>query len=899
MLQAFQSEEQWENKDKIGPCIKFLVESYEIILDVLRQNSMLLAFYNSTAIHCMEFCVKNNRKNEFKRITDTLSKHLKHILSTKKAEVQKNIPHPVLISDNLSFEKILELRLKTLEFCLKIGNWSDGLKTVKDIKEIDKVRKASKYKGLNLINKAIFLELIAELFKEAKYYLFYSATLCSADRKYRTCKKKDEDIKRAMRLEENQNIVIQNPYTDKIPSQRTYADKIILSYLMIPLDKRVSNFKEIGFNILTEEAEAKSKNFLKFTDLIEQSPDLDRSTILKYIHDRNLISICSPEIKDLFRCFEINLYIIESVLIKPSELSKTSEQCLAWLTSHSEYSQFATEIRTNLIIRILQKLGKVFKVMKFDSFRRMFKFIDFFECEKIIIEGNKSYIVNNSTSYFSKALTSHSSDTPFRHREKLFNIKLDPRNQKIIFDSYQENELVMQQLQAFVADVKRIHALIEKNKESSREVSCKVFSKILENVPAEIDNIYLRLETDGEKREQMRKEMEETRRRDEADSKLTEAQRAQKYEQEKNELEKKILRENVLRDKFDYLKIKITEFVSFLDREGIKSVNGVPLKDVLTAQEDIEQVYYDLKDQVDLITNKKQDEANNYANKILNEADLTERAMRAYETPKLLEELKQRNSTEIEDLRKYLLDKHTNDVKMKHLLIQSSESKDIYLRGVMEQRKKELEENTKEYLVQTTKQIKELLIAKAMKKLRVEENKRIAEERQKAMRERDMTKRADDPTASSSDAGGMSRKGFGTERPQPSSESSFGDRRRNDDSGPKKYSGKPRRDDEGGAGFSRTAFGTGEKEPMPPRDLAKQSDRPPVRDGPPKFLSSKPQFSGSKGGDWRNKGDKPKEDKPKEEEKKTAAPKPAPKPAPKKGPKEKKDGASRFQSDNW
>eukprot|EP00344_Euplotes_crassus_P000376 CAMPEP_0197014372 /NCGR_PEP_ID=MMETSP1380-20130617/70087_1 /TAXON_ID=5936 /ORGANISM="Euplotes crassus, Strain CT5" /LENGTH=64 /DNA_ID=CAMNT_0042439367 /DNA_START=96 /DNA_END=286 /DNA_ORIENTATION=+ len=58
--------------------------------------------YNTTAEHSMNFCVEHNRKSEFKKITDTLSKHLKNIF-TQKPENLKNIPHPIYIEDNDCF----------------------------------------------------------------------------------------------------------------------------------------------------------------------------------------------------------------------------------------------------------------------------------------------------------------------------------------------------------------------------------------------------------------------------------------------------------------------------------------------------------------------------------------------------------------------------------------------------------------------------------------------------------------------------------------------------------------------------------------------------------------------------------------------------------------------------
>ena len=274
-----------------------------------------------------------------------------------------------------------------------------------------------------------------------------------------------------------------------IPSVKDYADKIILSFLTIPLDERISNFKEIGFHILSEDKRDKSDEFVKFTELIDQSSDLDKSTILKYITDKNLLSICSEEVRNLYE-------VMESVLLKPKELSLKSKKSLEWIENSQFYSQFLVEIRANMIIRILQKLGKVYKVMKFDKFNQMFNFINFYECEKIIVEGNRSYVACNTKSHFGKALITHSSDTLFRKRERLFNIKIDPKHSKLIFDSYEENELIMQQLENFTADIRKIHAMIHRSKESDQNMSVSVFNKIQENIPEEIDSIYLRLETD-------------------------------------------------------------------------------------------------------------------------------------------------------------------------------------------------------------------------------------------------------------------------------------------------------------------------------------------------------------------------------------------------------------------
>ena len=239
MLQAFQSDTDLDNYDKLGPCIKFMIEGYEIILEVLRSNSTMFPLYNSTAEHSMDFCVKHNRKFEFKKITDTLSKHLKNIF-TQRPENLTHIPHPVFIEDNECFNYLLDLRTKALEYTLKLNNWSDSLKIIKDIRELDKYRRSKNCEGLKLHQKAKFLEKNCELFKKAKFYLFYAGSLCSADRKFKGWKKRNNEHK------------------------ALYANRIILAYLMIPLDDSASNFKPIGFNILRDQNLNKSKEFHKY-----------------------------------------------------------------------------------------------------------------------------------------------------------------------------------------------------------------------------------------------------------------------------------------------------------------------------------------------------------------------------------------------------------------------------------------------------------------------------------------------------------------------------------------------------------------------------------------------------------------------------------------------------------
>lgn len=389
----------------------------------------------------------------------------------------------------------------------------------------------------------------------------------------------------------------------------------------------------------------------------------------------------------------------------------------------------------------------------------------------------------------------------------------------------------------------------------------------------------------------MRKDMDQQRQRERQESMLTEQERRAKREEEKYELERKILREQVLRERNDYLKKKVQELVGFLQHEGVKSVNSVPLKDVWSMHPEVENIYFDLKELADEINEKKQGEATTFANKLLNETDLSERAMRVFEKPLLSSEFQKRNDTEIADLKKYLEDKHTNDVKLKHLLINSSESKDIFLQSIMQQREQQLKEQTEEFLERKTAEIKEVIIQRATRKYRLEENKRIQEEQRKRFAERDRKLREQEGRGGETSGEGaptFSRAGFGVERPQPSSDIKFGEKKSFENkgrAGPKKY-GKEE-------GFSRAGFGKGDVEAGKEEE---RKEKP--RDGPPKFGtgSKPPAFKGKTADDagWKRGSTKPEEDTKKEAPK----PKPASKPVGRGKDKNKDSGMDRF-SKNW
>ena len=78
------------------------MEVCKIILDVLRQNSKMLDFYNTTAYKCFDFCKKFQCKREYKKVSETLHFHFNQILKQSKHPellAQSKIPFPVKLEE--------------------------------------------------------------------------------------------------------------------------------------------------------------------------------------------------------------------------------------------------------------------------------------------------------------------------------------------------------------------------------------------------------------------------------------------------------------------------------------------------------------------------------------------------------------------------------------------------------------------------------------------------------------------------------------------------------------------------------------------------------------------------------------------------------------------------------
>lgn len=123
------------NDEAVTSWMKFTWESYRAVLDLLRNNSQLEITYSGVVNRSMNFCVKYQRKNEFKRLAEMLRQHL-DAANYQQSKSGNNI---VDLSDAETLQRYLDQRFHLVNACVKLELWHEAFKAIDDVYHLMKM----------------------------------------------------------------------------------------------------------------------------------------------------------------------------------------------------------------------------------------------------------------------------------------------------------------------------------------------------------------------------------------------------------------------------------------------------------------------------------------------------------------------------------------------------------------------------------------------------------------------------------------------------------------------------------------------------------------------------------------------------------------------------------------
>ena len=360
LLSAVSSEDTQDRTDRVVliPWVKFLWESYRQCLDLLKNNSRTERLYHDVAHQAFKFCIKYNRKTEFRKLCDNLHLHLDML---KKQQQQVQQPHQQNITVNLnnpdSLTWHLETRLVQLDSAIQMELWQEAYKATDDIKRFGLMNLAKKPPKPQMM--ANYYQKLALVFLKANCPLFHAAALF---RLFHLSK----ELRKNITSEDIQKM----------------ASKVVAATLAIPIPP---NRAEIDKLVDTEEniIESHQRNLASLLGLSTNVPT--RNSLINDLKRMGVLQHAFQPFQDLYKWLEVDFHplvlcsrvqqVIDFILQE-----KTKKEC-------PDLEHYVSSLKDVTIMRLLKEVSQVYQTIEYKRLLELCPFANFTYLEKMVVEA--------------------------------------------------------------------------------------------------------------------------------------------------------------------------------------------------------------------------------------------------------------------------------------------------------------------------------------------------------------------------------------------------------------------------------------------------------------------------------------------------------------------------------
>ena len=344
-----ESSQDRADRDLLAPWLKFVWESYKQCLELLKNNNKVEQLYQQVAKQAFNFCVKYQRKTEFRKLCETIRQHM--------VQSQKYQGHPTSIdlAKPETQNNYLETRLLQLNHAISMELWQEAYKAVEDIYGLMCLSR-SKPKPSQMFN---YYSKLSMIFWKAGNYLFHAATL----------------QKLFVLLKEQKKTITQEELT-KI------STRLLLATLAIPIPPNRSSIDEC-----LDQDEVTQEKLKRLSSLLSLPQPPTRLSLLKDLAKYNVVQHVFPEVKDLYKWLEIEFH--------PLKLSERVTKCLDFIESRQDlmqenYMDYIQAIKEIAVTRLVKQISQVYTSIEIKRFVKLApKGIETFQLERLIVDAAK------------------------------------------------------------------------------------------------------------------------------------------------------------------------------------------------------------------------------------------------------------------------------------------------------------------------------------------------------------------------------------------------------------------------------------------------------------------------------------------------------------------------------
>ncbi|XP_005182538.1 eukaryotic translation initiation factor 3 subunit A [Musca domestica] len=346
LMSAVCGEDAQDRSDRtiLLPWVKFLWESYCQCLELLRINTHCEALYHDIARMAFQFCLKYNRKSEFRRLCDKLRKHLEDICKST------NQTTGVSITKLETQQLCLETRLYQLDCAIQMELWQEAYKAIEDIHGLMALsKKAPLPKTM-----ANYYQKLAMVFSKAGNQLFHAAALLKLFQLTRELKKNltKEDMQRM-------------------------ASHVLIATLSIPLPSAHPEFDRF---IEADKSPLEKAQKLAVLLGLQQPPT--RASLLKEVVRLSVPQLASEEYRNLYNWLEVDFNPLNLC-----QRVQTVVDAIEAIPGENPLVPYVRPLKDVTIMRLIRQISQVYESIEFSRLLKLAPFSNIFELEKLLVES--------------------------------------------------------------------------------------------------------------------------------------------------------------------------------------------------------------------------------------------------------------------------------------------------------------------------------------------------------------------------------------------------------------------------------------------------------------------------------------------------------------------------------
>lgn len=333
LLGAVSGDQTKDRTDRalVTPWLKFLWESYRTALETLKNNARLEVIYqvrhrSSTlplpvlplfvqqiAQQAFKFCLKHQRKVEFRRLCETLRLHLANVAK------YASQPHAINLSDADTLQHHLDTRFAQLNASVELELWQEAFRSVEDVHNLLTMSKKAPKPSMM----ANYYEKLTKIFLMSGNALYHAAAW---GRYY---------------------AVVTSMGTKPEAEIARLAGQVLVSALAVPVGVHADE------GAVVEDGKGKNN---RLSSLLRLSRVPTRAGLLRDALLRNVHKISPETVKSLYEVLEVTF--------DPLTLCASVAPLLRALSDDAAYSQYLPLLQRALLSRLLSQLSQVYSTIK-------------------------------------------------------------------------------------------------------------------------------------------------------------------------------------------------------------------------------------------------------------------------------------------------------------------------------------------------------------------------------------------------------------------------------------------------------------------------------------------------------------------------------------------------------